>query len=603
MEEDKLIEAFIKSSSEIFLSNIGEGIKSLKEETILFFRTNIKNYLKKTLNKISHVKTILHKSTPVYLYDIYVPLTVQSEDNQFQSKELLNFIKTDNFCTTLIGEAGSGKSTFIKDLFIQYILEKSKIPLLIELRSIDFETSTLESHIKSELSYDNFLPNETIFERKLKDGSFVFFLDGFDEINSYKKNNLANSLQSFINKYNENKFIITSRPFANIELLAGFRNYKILPFTESEIRIFVEKQLKSDPKQSKKIIETLKALPKESPIREYIFNPLLLSLFILTYQTNSLIPNKRHIFYRRVIDALFITHDSLSKIGFEREYKSELPQDKIEEILKRFSALTYFKNLITFDSTEINKNLNLIKEKTNFEFDNNAFIEDMKVAACLWVEIEGKYTFAHRSIQEYFTALYISNSESSSMEKLFKKFKVSRINPHSDHSNLLSLLKEMALLHYNKFYLEPILNEFLKKMKANTKENIKKIICNLATGLIFHDNIPQKSKLNNIGIGIGSLYDHYQLLTKEFENIPYFTILYETIRTEGTKYFKDKPEFHNNTLLKFNDHPKFLDLLASNIGLKKFSKEMVKNLNNYHKSLKISINNEIKKEKELVELI
>ena len=97
----------------------------------------------------------------------------------------------------------------------------------------------------------------------------------------------------------------------------------------------------------------------------------------MSYSKNSSIPNSKYIFYRRVFDVLYAEHDSATKIGFEREIKTQLNQESLEEILKFFSYLSFFDNAFDFNKDYINLKLNLIKDKNlQLKFNNNNFIED-----------------------------------------------------------------------------------------------------------------------------------------------------------------------------------------------------------------------------------
>ena len=91
-------------------------------------------------------------------------------------------------------------------------------------------------------------------ERLLARGKFVFFLDGFDELSSEIKNKVTKNLNSFINQYIENKFILTSRPYSNIENMPLFKNYEIkeLDKTKGEIDGFVDYQLKKEKELAEK---------------------------------------------------------------------------------------------------------------------------------------------------------------------------------------------------------------------------------------------------------------------------------------------------------------------------------------------------------------
>lgn len=85
---------------------------------------------------------------------------------------------------------------------------------------------------------------------------------------------------------------MTSRPFVNIELLENFHNYEVCDLSIEEIKSFIEKQFNETEKElAEKIIQTINSEDVQT-YKSFLSNPLLLSMFIITYQTDSNIPQK-----------------------------------------------------------------------------------------------------------------------------------------------------------------------------------------------------------------------------------------------------------------------------------------------------------------------
>lgn len=118
----------------------------------------------------------------------------------------------------------------------------------------------------------------------------MFFLDGYDEIKSDSKKFVVEKLNTFIDKYRLNRFLLTSRPYSNIELLPLFHNYRIEKLNDVEIKKFISIQ-KIESELAQKIIKSVSE-NKVLYLKSYLTNPLLLSLYILTFSTNSSIPDK-----------------------------------------------------------------------------------------------------------------------------------------------------------------------------------------------------------------------------------------------------------------------------------------------------------------------
>lgn len=507
--EQKLLEIAFKSFLEEFIK-LTKGVFSEGEKELAhLFKVGLRKYLKRQQDKFTSMKTILQGSTPVYLYDFYFPLKLidsklvprYHEDyysplrdtHSFPTDSITDLFKKGKYLT-IMGDAGSGKSTLIKHLFLNCIKEKYAVPFLLELRYLNDYNGSIENFILEKIFENEIGENYRIVNRMLDSGKFVFFLDGYDEINTNMKEKVVKSIDDFITKYPDNKYILTSRPYSNIEHFQKFKNFNVNRLNEEDIDNFIEKQLKKEKELALKIKQSIRE-NRNLYIKTFLTNPLLLSLYILTYQTNSEIPPKKYIFYRRVIQALFSEHDSKTKIGYRRERKTELTQEQFEEILKRFSFLSFFESKYDFELDYINDLFKTIKSKLiNTSFDNNRVVEDLKSALALWVEDNGVYAFAHRSMQEYYVANFIKRLDDNNKLKIYNKIiQRSADKLTSETENLLSLCEEMDTFYFYKFYKLPLLIDLRSKIHNHSDENlVKSLICHLCSDIVidFNDSGP-----------------------------------------------------------------------------------------------------------------
>lgn len=303
--QQTIISEFVKA----IVAEVKPWFKGLKDEFTFFRNDGLPKYLEKQ-HKYSYIKTLLHRGAEaVYLYDIYQPLRLRFDKTVLDTNSIKELLKNKNYIT-IIGDAGSGKSVLMKHLLLTSIREQAGIPMLIELRDLNNWKGSLEEYIKGKVTEHQLAPNERITERLLENGKFIFFLDGYDEIQSNVKKDILISLNTFIEKYEKNKYLLTSRPYTNIDLLPLFKTYSIDRLSERDIEQFVKKQVK-ESEFVEKIMKSIKQ-GKAAYIKSFLTNPLLLSLYILTFQSYSTIPDKKYLFYRRVIEALFSQHEVLS---------------------------------------------------------------------------------------------------------------------------------------------------------------------------------------------------------------------------------------------------------------------------------------------------
>src|SRR5205085_9357417 len=114
---EKILEAVITSFIKEIVNQSKGLLEGLGDESKQILNRGLKKYLEKQKEKYSYIKTLLKGLMPVYLYDIYYPLNIGSRDETISTESVKNIFKKSNFLT-LIGNAGSGKSTLIKHLFL-----------------------------------------------------------------------------------------------------------------------------------------------------------------------------------------------------------------------------------------------------------------------------------------------------------------------------------------------------------------------------------------------------------------------------------------------------------------------------------------------------
>ena len=212
-------------------------------------------------------------------------------------------------CITIIGDAGSGKTTFTKNLFLELIENREKVPFYIELRRIEKKES-IETYLFTQLCQGNDRIKENLHDEFDK-GHMVVFLDGYDEVKRESKDRL---LSDFIDKYPKNKYILTSRPSSGAQHVERFKKFDLCELKGNDVEKFAQKQLDAMEEDergiAKGLLESLKNGKNNPAVQSFLVNPLLLSIYINTYKHSPEIPNKKSMFYRKAIDALFYIHDS-----------------------------------------------------------------------------------------------------------------------------------------------------------------------------------------------------------------------------------------------------------------------------------------------------
>ena len=481
------------------LSLTGKVLDEFAEEIKQTINNNILEYQVEEYKRNSLSKTIIHRAAPQKLSDFYQPLFIRKVSywgyHQYgyeqriatdSIKKLFSNIKKLHKAhqfITILGSAGSGKSTLIKSLFVNCIDSDFKIPIKVELRYLNDYEGSLITYIKEKIFKINKLAeNDRIIERLMNSGDFIFFLDGYDEICSAKKAPISKNIDELTKLYNKNYYILTSRPFSMVESLPMFHNYEVCELCDEEINQFINKQIpKTESEIASKMIYAINTT-NNSAYRSFLSNPLLLSMFILTFQTYSNIPQKLSEFYSQVFDTLYSTHDSISKLAFERERQSGLIKEQFIEVLKLFSFLSFFKEKFVFSGVYLNEELNYVKEKKHIEFDVDKLISDLQIAICILNKEGTEYLFPHRSLQEYFAALYIASLNESNKKHIYGQLLASIINKstaYQHRENFYNILSELDTKHVIKYIVIPFLTKF-KDIKFSSDTSYQEI-----TGLFY----------------------------------------------------------------------------------------------------------------------
>ncbi len=472
--KDKVITEALKYPLSKILKSIGSEIDQIANNKLLEHQVN-------TYKRSLYVKTILYRSEPVNLMDIYYPIKLEDTESIKGTTKIVTIVNGEdlfkqNNCITITGSAGSGKSMLLKYLFVKIADEKKKIPVKIELRYLEKYEGSFEGYIKTLFSFSKIAKEEKFSDRLLESGAFVFLLDGFDELNAITRYKVIKEIDFFIEKFSNNKYVITTRPYVNIELLPLFKNLSVKRLDNNDIYKFIEQQLPNQEGEllSDKIISSLKT--NDNKFDTFLQNPLLLSMFILTFQSYSTLPSQRHLFYSQVIETLFNSHDSLSKLGYERERESGLSREEFNTVLNVFSFLTIFENKLIFNKTYFRKQLVKIKKRfPSLKFSNDKLLNDLLIALCL-INKEGlDYSFVHKSIQEYFAAEYIASLGKDNKEKVYEKLYELFINENQElNIGLVNYISILIELDYENVYNLLIFKVF--DFIISGQENIKKVI-------------------------------------------------------------------------------------------------------------------------------
>ena len=406
-----------KIISGVATSLITEAIKSGWQRAKKFFKdldakdsinygNAYSDYLQNTYERNSKIKTLIYRRVPKDLYSFYECVGVQYKNTIIDTSNVTNLLKISNKLI-ITGTGGIGKSILLKHLFLNTIENTEYIPVLIELRkfnNIEPKDISLYNAIYQNLSDNGFKLEDEYYSYSLSEGGYVILLDGFDEVNREKVGKVSEEIKNFTGKYNDNRFVISSRPSDNFIGWNDFHEATACQLTKEQALSLIRKT---------EFDETVKntfynALDNElfEKYNSFASNPLLLTIMLLTFNNHASIPEKLNDFYEEAFATLFNMHDA-TKDCYVRDIRSSLGCEDFKMIFAYICFKSYFKGDFEFSEARLRDYIQQAKEKFNDRFFSvDDFQEDLTLSVCMLVKDGLNYRFTHRSFQEYFAAWY-----------------------------------------------------------------------------------------------------------------------------------------------------------------------------------------------------
>lgn len=462
------VEPFVKKFVTSKLQDFAKWCKEKGKEIATPKSEHFKAYLERMYDKCNIVKTMAFANSQLKLKDIYIPLTLKKNNWMLRNststvidgvpKKLIKQYKKILITDT----AGMGKSTVLKRIFIAMIdnvEENIGIPIYIELNRLH-KGHLIADEIKEELKSLFETNDNELLQDLIRSGGFVFFLDGYDEIASDIAL-VTNDIQDFISKAGPNNyFFLTSRPDARLNSFGDFQSFSIEPLKRKEaFELLAKYDLDENKELSKSLIATLKS-EKYHSIEEYLGNPLLVSLLFTAYYYGKQVPLKKSQFYRQVYNALFEAHKLAQ--GVKPHKKHSLSDiDDFNSVLRFIGYECLISIGVRFGEDTILASIDRAKAfYGNLEFGKSAFLTDLYTTVPLFVKDGTEYSWAHKSLMEYFAAQFIATDAKEKQDLILSGiYKTADI---SKYGNMLDIYYDIDYKGFSKNITLPLCEEYVK---------------------------------------------------------------------------------------------------------------------------------------------
>lgn len=299
----------------------------------------------------------------------------------------------------VLGDVGTGKSTTVLYLHLKDaedgLKDSSKpIPIYLELKNF-LEKDTVIGKVKGKLGIDNDLTEEL-----LKRGRLNIYLDGLNEIENKIKPRVFKQINSMLDDYSKNFYLITSRPqHYNREFDDQINGRKIPVFQLQKMKDNqIDDFLNKNGKQVKNYI--LQEINQNERLKKIIQTPLMLIMLIAVVIKEGRIPSEKGKIIRAFMFSLY-----------DREQRQIIDFDK-----DIFHLLLCFLGFQSRDLTGSNSGLDrdeyilplLEQRKTQLGIQVN-LLDFLRKAIDLniLVDDDNQFSFSHELYQEYYAAEYL----------------------------------------------------------------------------------------------------------------------------------------------------------------------------------------------------
>jgi formylglycine-generating enzyme required for sulfatase activity len=352
----------------------------------------------------------------------------------------------------LLGDPGSGKTTFLKSLALSLAIGGSGnrelgnlLPVLIPL------SAYANASARRDVSLGRFLsryfeegefssPLAGLFERKLAAGEILFLLDGLDEVRERRRRGLVvHQVEDFYRGHRAagNKFVLTSRVVGYREVrpsAEGLAEATLVDFDDEEITSFVERWTAAIEKAAvgetrrareeagREREEMLAAVATNPGVRSLAANPLLLTILALMKRQGKILPERRVELYERCIQTL-IRDWNLAR-GLAGRATKDLDLWEVLRVLRPLALWMHGASpgVGLVKEADLQRELRRIftaRRERDPERAARHFLEDVREHTSLLLDRGGRqYGFIHLTFQEYLAAAALAQEHQQEVEPI-----------------------------------------------------------------------------------------------------------------------------------------------------------------------------------------
>jgi hypothetical protein len=363
--------------------------------------STVESYVKRLYGECSIIQTIAFSSEPRRLDELYVPLTLVD----IAGGELIISDQADVFSVAstvvILDAAGMGKSTVVKRLILNSIISQKHVPVLYELRAFPKDGS-LESEVLRVLGLPSSTPTSAFDQIPLR-----LYLDGLDEAPSALAPSIVEQIARFRQNHPSVQILVSSRRQREVNDLLKYHLFKVKDLTIDQACELIKKY-DSGGTLSKELVRLLRKENIER-IRDYLSNPLYVSLLYCAFRHKQALPQKMCLFYEQVYNALFDQHDLTKAANYRHELKTGLDCHEFSLVLRRLAFVCLIDGFrVECTRSDFEDKVKKVKEDINhLEFKISDFAKDATASVPIFIDDGATIRWGHKSLLEFFASMFI----------------------------------------------------------------------------------------------------------------------------------------------------------------------------------------------------
>lgn len=470
----------VKDYVDKVLSPFLRGLKNVKFQNLI--KNNISRYIKNLEHRTRTLPSIAIPQGVFHLENVYEPLTVKSDTEV--ASFVIDAYPVDLFfhsrCVAFTDDAGMGKSTLAKFVVRTALSEGKHIPIFVELRRLRVGGSILGA-LCEELANDS--PGSVAgieLTSLISNGNFLFVFDGYDELDDEVRDLVTEEINDLSLRFRFCYFLLTSRKEYGTSIFPEFSHFEICKLKEAQAHSLIQRY-----DQGRGLAKALINKINEAGVKDFLGNPLLVTLLYKAFDYRPTIPPKRGIFFRQVYDALFQDHDLSKGGGSERRKQCGLDVDDFHKFVRSLGFVTLKSGRVSYSGEEFCKHLEAAVERSSLAIEWQKIKSDLIRAVPIFVKDGVEYRWAHKAFQEYFAAQYIAydlpSKREDAVKRMFESSEVSR------YKEVLRFVAETDIGLVRDVCIEPLLSE--SYMDEITDDGFVSKIIFKAADIFFINNI------------------------------------------------------------------------------------------------------------------